>query len=124
MQSFVPSVILVVLLVPAILLLCALLFISPLMIWLNIRKLRIDLHADLQSIRDCLRQEPTAPAPAAEPEVMPPAPPEVEPAEGAEAGSENIGFSCPECGKFFEGPKTLAGTTYTCPECHTPFHIH
>lgn len=123
MQPFIPSVVLVLVLVPAIVLLCALLFMSPLMIWLNLRRLRIDLHADLQAIRDGLRPEPPAPAPEAE-EAVPPPPPEAAPAEAAEAGSENIGFSCPECGKFFEGPKSLAGTTYTCPECSTPFHIH
>ena len=40
------------------------------------------------------------------------------------AEPEKIGFSCPECGKFFEGPATLAGTAYKCPECHVAFHIH
>ncbi len=35
-----------------------------------------------------------------------------------------IGFSCPGCGRFFEGPSTMAGADYTCPECRVNFHIH
>jgi len=104
-----------------------LLFISPLMIWLNLRRLRIALHEDLMALRVSLAAgtgagiAPELPAGSPASNVMtadgavsaPPAPAE-----------EMIGFTCPECGKFFEGPAKLAGTDYTCPECHVSFHIH
>lgn len=101
-----------------------LLFISPLLIWLNLRRLRIELHADLQALRASVER---GAAPAAEPAPAPPPPCAAAPASGgaeAAAPADMIGFSCPECGKFFEGPASLAGSDYVCPECKASFHIH
>lgn len=101
-----------------------LLFISPLMFWLNLRRLRMELHADLEMLRASLERLAGAPSQAAAPPVPAAAPaPAGAPAAAAPA-PDQIGFSCPECGKFFEGPSKLAGTDYTCPECRVSFHIH
>ena len=125
MQLLIPSVMVLIIAVPISILLGFLLVISPLMVWLNLRRLRKDLHADLLAIRegiDRLAGVPGAAALATEAaEVTGPA---AEAQAQVEAAPDKIGFSCPECGKFFEGAATLAGTTYTCPECHVGFHIH
>ena len=107
--------------VAGIVLLCFLLFISPLMIWLNLRRLRKTLHDDLAALRSSVeRVAEKSGAAAADAQPEPPAVPvAAEPPK-----PDMIGFSCPECGKFFEGPATLSGTTYTCPECRIDFHIH
>jgi len=126
MQTVFPSFMFLLVIVPAVLLLCVLLFISPLMIWLNLRRIRIDMHADLTALRESVDRLSGGVAPAAvqggvaENAVVPPEMPQAD----AAPASDKIGFSCPECGKFFEGPATLAETTFTCPECHTDFHIH
>ena len=127
MQTVFPSFMFLLVIVPAVLLLCVLLFISPLMIWLNLRRIRIDMHADLTALRESVDRLSGGVTPAAagqrgvaENAVVPPEMPQA----GAASASDKIGFSCPECGKFFEGPATLAETTFTCPECHTDFHIH
>lgn len=108
--------------VAALLVLGLLLFLSPLMVWLNLRRLRVDLHADLAALRESVdRLAGSSGAAEAgseaggrlEPPDVPAAPPQ-----------DKIGFTCPECGKFFEGPASLTGTNYTCPECHVEFHIH
>ena len=52
------------------------------------------------------------------------APPEPERPAQIDVDLGKIEFSCPECGKFFEGSPTLVGTTYVCPECKVGFHIH
>ncbi len=104
----------------AALLLSFLLLISPLMIWLNLRQLRKGLHADLAALRESVDRLAgvTPPAEAAAPEGT-------DPTETPAAAKEDlIGFSCPGCGKFFEGPSSLAGANYTCPECGVDFHIH
>ena len=121
------GVVLMLLAVAASISLGFLLFISPLLIWLNIRRLRLDLHADLTALRESMErlsgvqeveavvEQPLEPAPedAAAPQ-----------ASSAPQQADKIGFSCPECGKFFEGPSSLTGTNFTCPECRVEFHIH
>lgn len=111
--------------VPAVLLLAFLLFISPLMIWLNLRRMRRALHDDLTALRNSIERLAEKPGAAADTEAADaqPEPPAV-PVAAEPPKSDMIGFSCPECGKFFEGPATLSGTTYTCPECRIDFHIH
>jgi hypothetical protein len=122
--TVVSGIIVMLIVIPASLLLGFLLFIAPLMIWLNVRRLRTDIHADLSALRESVERlvgvvsgegqsgetgdENAAVSP-------PPVPAEK---EGV------IGFSCPGCGKFFEGPTTLAGSNYTCSECQVEFHIH
>lgn len=111
--------------IPATLLLGFLLFVSPLMIWLNIRRLRLELHADLAALRQSVERlsgGEAAAVPAAAGEGSPAGAAPAEPPAPQQQG--NIGFSCPGCGKFFEGPSTLAGSNYTCPECQVEFHIH
>ena len=114
--------------IPAVILLSFLLFISPLMIWLNLRRMRRTLHDDLTALRNSIDRlaggANSAPRSSEEPAAQPSQPPAI-PAVAAEPPkADAIGFSCPECGKFFEGPASLSGTTYTCPECHIDFHIH
>lgn len=104
-----------------------LLVISPLMIWLNLRRLRCDLHADLAALRASVeRLAGTPPGAVATVAAAPREPPrEAEPPPQLPTPVEDaIGFSCPACGKFFEGPTSLAGSDYTCPECSVSFHIH
>lgn len=124
--SAVSWALLLLIVIPVALVLGLLLLASPLMIWLNLRRLRIDLRTELAALRgsvDRLAGE----LPASRPEAV-----EAVGAEAAEVapppipagGGEQIGFSCPGCGKFFEGPASLAGTNYKCPECEVEFHIH
>lgn len=109
--------------VVGLLLLGGLLFLSPLMVWLNLRRLRVDLHADLAALRDSVDRLASSSSGAAE--AASGAPDRLEPPDvPAPPEQDKIGFTCPECGKFFEGPASLAGTNYTCPECHVEFHIH
>ena len=98
------------------------LVISVLMLWMNVRRLRVSLHTDLAALRESLDRLSGYAAPTDEAVAQEEAPA----TESSEipAEPEKIGFSCPECGKFFEGPATLAGTAYKCPECHVDFHIH
>lgn len=131
--SVVSGIVCLLIAVPAAFLLGFLLVISPLMVWLNLRRLRIGLHADLVALRESVDRLAGVAPPAAEPgpEAEPVAGPAAEPVpEGAAAPevpappADKIGFSCPGCGKFFEGPATLAGSNYTCSECRVEFHIH
>lgn len=103
----------------------AVLLVVPPIVWFNVRRLRIDLRADLEGLRASLDRlaaalgaveapAETAVADGADEEAEPPA----DPVDG------QIGFTCPECGKFFEGPGELAGTDFACPECGVKFHIH
>ena len=96
----------------------AVLLVMPPVVWLNVRRLRIGLHADLEALRASVDR--LAAARALEPT-----------AAGADASDAagdpvdgKIGFTCPECGKFFEGPAELAGSDFACPECGVKFHIH
>ena len=111
--------------VAGVVLLCFLLFISPLMIWFNLRRLRKTLHDDLVALRSSVERlaEKSGVAADAEAADARPETPAV-PVAAEPQKPDMIGFSCPECGKFFEGPATLSGTTYTCPECRIDFHIH
>ncbi len=124
MQPLDPGIVVLLLVVSLALLSGFLLFIAALMGWLNLRRLRLDLHADLTALRavlDRLAGTSAAGPQPAEPgqaEAVASATPSEPPAP------DKIGFSCPECGRFFEGPSTLSGTTYTCPECRVDFHIH
>jgi hypothetical protein len=112
--------------VPVAVLLVSLLIIAPLMLWLNLQRLRINLRDDLNALRESIDRlagaskavsgssvSETAGRPSSKTAVLPV--PQV---------TDKIGFSCPECDKFFEGPATLSGTTFTCPECNVAFHIH
>jgi len=100
----------------------SILVIAVLMIWMKLSRLLGSMHADLTALRESIDRLAGVSAPADEVAV----PGEVPEAESSAVPSEPemIGFSCPECGKFFEGPATLAGTAYKCPECHVDFHIH
>lgn len=124
--SAVSWVLFLLIVIPAGLVLGFLLLVSPLMLWLNLRRLRIDLCAELAALRGSVDRLSGA-IPASQPEAaeaggieaVDVAPPPV-----PEGGGDQIGFSCPGCGKFFEGPASLAGTNYKCPECEVEFHIH
>ena len=128
MQSSVLEYILPVLFLMVSMLLGVLVVVLLLVIGLNLRRLRNDTQAGLLAIRESIdRLAGVAPAASAEepPAVSPAATDEAAPESAAQSSeSGKIGFSCPECGRFFEGPSTLGGTTYTCPECRIDFHIH
>ncbi len=97
------------------------LLVLPPLVWFNIRRLRIDLHADLSELRASLDRLSAPNAPSAEADTAQTADAE----EAVEVSADGqIGFTCPECGKFFEGPGELAGTDFACPECGVRFHIH
>jgi hypothetical protein len=107
------------------LLLAFLLALSAVMIWLNLRGLRSATQRELKALRESVdRLAGTSPqeAPAGGSGAASEPAPDASPAEPA--APESIWFSCPECGKFFEGKATLSGSTYKCPECHVDFHIH
>jgi len=113
--------------VPVAVLLVSLLIIAPLMIWLNLQRLRINLRDDLNALRESIDRlasastavsgssvSAAAGSPSSKTAVLPLVP----------QVTDKIGFSCPECDQFFEGPAALSGTTFTCPECNVAFHIH
>jgi predicted RNA-binding Zn-ribbon protein involved in translation (DUF1610 family) len=98
-----------------------LLSVSVFMIWLNLRQIRVLLQNNAEGCRAASPEKTVASPDAVQAsDVLSAADMEVE----KPPLSDKIGFACPECGKFFEGPATLSGTTYQCPECRSSFCIH